>query len=63
MRSRCIITTEGIKRDRSLPQDALKPHKSSRFVPNPPRAPTEITPRSGISLPDSSPPHVPRSSN
>ncbi|MQL97579.1 hypothetical protein Taro_030274 [Colocasia esculenta] len=48
---------------RSLPQNTLKPPEISWFILNPPRVPTAIAPRHGVSSSDSAMPHVPRSSN
>ncbi|MQM07753.1 hypothetical protein Taro_040599 [Colocasia esculenta] len=63
MLSNCFITTYRNYKGHSLPQNTLKPSEISRFTPNPPRAPTGITPRTGVSSRKSATPHVPRSSN
>ncbi|MQL97906.1 hypothetical protein Taro_030605, partial [Colocasia esculenta] len=52
-----------VNRVRPLPQNTLEPPAISRFTPNPPRAPTGIAPRHGVSSRNSATPRVLRSSN
>ncbi|MQL68057.1 hypothetical protein Taro_000309 [Colocasia esculenta] len=66
--SRTYNSSKGVRvsrsyRGHSLPQNTLKPPAISRFTPNPPRAPTGIAPRYGVSSRNSTTPHVPRSFN